>query len=175
MRKITLLMILSLFAVGCVSGSMIPSPTFHQNGVKKFVVEIHATNTNGFAPSTDSSYYLECEGEAPPMEVYTDQPETELGECQPVRGRNHDAASGAMQGFVAPVLDSASYAYGMNRIGKGIGDSGDNTTNNNSSGSGSASSSASNAQSSNKNNNRNQATGGGGGEHPGCQNSGNCD
>lgn len=161
-----------LLFMGCASTTTIPGPTFLVDDAPKHIVRVHNTNTNAFAPSTDTSYSLICDGES--SEIIATVPSQEapnLGECEMTKGVAHDAASGVVQGFITPSLSSYFMYRGTEEIGKGLGNSGDSNVTNNSTNvkSSTVSKSRGTATANSASSSSSSASGSGGGQHPGCR------
>jgi hypothetical protein len=136
----------------------------------KHIVRVHATNTNAFAPSTDTSYSLICDGES--SDLITTSPTQgapNLGECEMTKGVAHDAASGVVQGFVTPALNSYLLYRGAEEIGQGLGNSGDNNVTNNATNVKSVSKSKGTGTANSDSFSSSNSSGSGGGQHPGCR------
>lgn len=147
MKKLILIPALLLFT-GCATSSVQTGPTYldWQTGKKKFDAKIVLADTGLFTPSTADTLLKEC---LPPVSVIGTDPGTgerrvvqndledeellAVSRCQAQADIAHDTNAGAAASFVAPVLNSAAIAYVGHELGKGIGKSGDRTTNSNSS------------------------------------------
>ena len=146
--KTIILIVIALFSTGCATSSLQTGPPYKdwETGKKKFDAKIVLADTGFFTPSTADSLILEC---VPPEPFIATDVDTgkrhvtpndlegeellEVSRCQLQTVIAHDTQTGAAASFVAPVLNSAAMVGGAYFIGKGIGDSGDQTTNTNNS------------------------------------------
>ena len=137
-----------LFLTGCATSSLQTGPTYMdwETGKKKFDAKIVLADTGLFTPSSADTLMRECLVPEPftATDVETGErnvsPNDLEGEellaesrCRPQAEIAHDATACAAASFITPVLNSAAIAYVGHEIGKGIGKSGDRTTNSNSS------------------------------------------
>lgn len=120
-----------IISTGCATSSLQTGPPYKdwKTGEKKFDAKIVLSDTSFFAPSSSDTVMLECK---PPKFTPTELENEQLlaeSRCQVQADIAHDSTTGAAASFVAPVLNSTALYLGMEKLGKGIGRSGDQTTN----------------------------------------------
>ena len=129
LKLITLIAVAALFA-GCASLSKQESPTFGdmQTGEATYYVKLVFGDTGAVTPSTADTMFLKCKGTGTGMGEVIDMNDTAaleamsegLDRCERVAEIAHDAAPGALPGFVAPVVQSSAIAAAGYFIGDGI-------------------------------------------------------
>jgi hypothetical protein len=135
-RTFLALLILVVFSVGCGTMTVIKEPTFidKSDGKKKQNVNVHSTNTNFVAPSTDTNRGYVCdatEASTEAIDVITGGDPGHLGECTVTKKPFDHAGKGALEA-ASGVTTAAGLAYGLGAM------NGDDTQISNGSNSGSS-------------------------------------
>jgi len=143
MKKLMLIFVLMGFT-GCATSSVQTGPTYldWETGKQKYDAKVVLADTGLFTPSTADTLMMECLPPAPftgtgrmhVPESFVEGEDLEGEEllaesrCR-VQAKAHDYQTGSASSFIAPVIGSVAWYYGMKKMGEGVGKSGAQNTN----------------------------------------------